>query len=175
MEDDDNRRPSFGGGGGFKRKATDTSNLPSNKHAKTNSSSSAPTAGGKMTFAQRMMAKMGYREGQGLGREGEGIINPIEVKLRPQGAGVGAVKEKTEQYKAEERRKAEARGEVVEDDSSEEERKARRKRKEVGRQKREGGGGVLLRLLARARGRSSTRLLRMSGLRLLGWRCPRLC
>jgi tuftelin-interacting protein 11 len=84
--------------------------------------------GGKMSFAQKMMAKMGYEEGKGLGREGEGMVNPIEVKLRPQGAGVGAVKEKTAQYKEEQKRAAERRGEEYED-SSEEERKARRERR----------------------------------------------
>jgi tuftelin-interacting protein 11 len=87
-----------------------------------------PSAG--MTFAQKMMAKMGHKAGQGLGREGTGIVAPIEVKLRPQGAGVGSVSEKTSQTKAEEKRKAEQKGEVYEG-SSDEERKARRKRKEI--------------------------------------------
>ena len=84
--------------------------------------------GGTMSFAQKMMAKMGYQEGKGLGKEGEGMVNPIEVKLRPQGAGVGTIKEKTAQYKDEQKRAAERRGEEYED-SSEEERKARRERR----------------------------------------------
>lgn len=79
-------------------------------------------------FAKKMMEKMGWKEGQGLGEGGEGIVNPIEVKLRPQGAGVGAVKERTEQYKEEQRRAAERRGETYED-SSDEERRARKERK----------------------------------------------
>ncbi|KAI9715203.1 MAG: hypothetical protein M1828_001029 [Chrysothrix sp. TS-e1954] len=95
------------------------------------------TDGSKMSFAQKMMAKMGHVEGGGLGREGHGMLNPIEVKLRPQGAGVGAVKEKTPQAKVEARRAAEQRGEQFED-SSDEEKRARRRRKEAGRSSRSG-------------------------------------
>ncbi|KAK4624223.1 G-patch domain-containing protein [Fulvia fulva] len=94
--------------------------------------------GGMSKFAQKMMSKMGWQEGQGLGKEGEGIAAPIEVKLRPQGAGVGTVKERTEQYKQEQRRAAERRGEEYEDSSDEE----RKRRKERQKKSRSGLGGV---------------------------------
>ncbi|KAI9882664.1 MAG: hypothetical protein M1823_005590 [Watsoniomyces obsoletus] len=84
------------------------------------------------SFAARMMAKMGHKPGEGLGVSGQGITNPIDVKLRPQGAGLGAVKEKTEQAKREERRAARLRGETLEE-SSEEERKARKQKSKGGR------------------------------------------
>lgn len=77
-----------------------------------------------------MMAKMGYKEGQGLGSGGQGIINPIEAQARPQGIGLGAVREKTKQARDEEKRAAARRGEEIEDDSSDEERKRRQKKKE---------------------------------------------
>ncbi|KAJ5666029.1 uncharacterized protein N7477_008477 [Penicillium maclennaniae] len=69
------------------------------------------------SFAARMMAKMGYKEGQ--------------AQARPQGAGLGAVREKTKQARDEERRDAKRRGETVEESSDEE--KQRRRRKKDGR------------------------------------------
>ncbi|KAK4120666.1 TFP11-domain-containing protein [Parathielavia appendiculata] len=82
------------------------------------------------SFGARMMAKMGYVEGKGLGKEGQGRNVIIEANLRPQKVGLGAVKEKTEQERLEEKRQARLRGEEV-IDSEEEERKkkaARRKK-----------------------------------------------
>ncbi|RDL40800.1 Uncharacterized protein BP5553_00779 [Venustampulla echinocandica] len=83
------------------------------------------------SFAARMMAKMGYKEGQGLGKEGTGRSGVIEVVQRPQGVGLGAVKEKSKQEIEEEKRQAKLRGEVYED-SDEERKKRRRKPKTSG-------------------------------------------
>ncbi|KAH7312759.1 GC-rich sequence DNA-binding factor-like protein-domain-containing protein [Stachybotrys elegans] len=80
------------------------------------------------SFGARMMAKMGYVEGKGLGKEGQGRNIIIEANLRPQGVGLGAVKEKSEQERKEEKRQAEMRGETVVD-SDEEEKKKRRNAK----------------------------------------------
>ncbi|CAG8958266.1 hypothetical protein HYFRA_00000621 [Hymenoscyphus fraxineus] len=94
-----------------------------------NASGSAPINAG--SFAARMMAKMGYKEGQGLGKEGTGRSGVIEVVQRPQGVGLGAVKEKSRQEIEEEKRQAKIRGEKYED-SDEERKKKRRKPKTSG-------------------------------------------
>ncbi|KAF4972039.1 hypothetical protein FSARC_1307 [Fusarium sarcochroum] len=80
------------------------------------------------SFGARMMAKMGYQEGHGLGKEGQGRNVIIEANLRPQGVGLGVVKEKSEQERKEEKRQAKMRGEEVVD-SDEEEKKRRKKAK----------------------------------------------
>lgn len=45
-------------------------------------------AGGQMTAAQRMMAKMGWKEGQGLGRQEQGITTPLMARKTDRRAGV---------------------------------------------------------------------------------------
>lgn len=41
-------------------------------------------------FGSKMMAKMGYVEGCGLGKDGQGMAEPIEVLQRPKSLGLGA-------------------------------------------------------------------------------------
>ncbi|KAL1889781.1 hypothetical protein Cpir12675_005646 [Ceratocystis pirilliformis] len=108
--------------------------LPDDSRAAPQAPKSSAFASGRKSkfgnsFAQRMMLKMGYVEGQGLGKESQGRNVIIEANLRPQGVGLGAVKEKSEKERKEERRQAQLRGEKLEDDSDEErERKATSKK-----------------------------------------------
>ncbi|PFH51847.1 hypothetical protein AMATHDRAFT_58383 [Amanita thiersii Skay4041] len=80
------------------------------------------------TFGAKMLAKMGWQAGTGLGATGEGIVNPIESKMRPQKMGIAfkGFKERTEQAKQEARRK----GEVISDDEDPKLRKAKKKARE---------------------------------------------
>ncbi|KAL0340398.1 UNVERIFIED_CONTAM: Tuftelin-interacting protein 11 [Sesamum radiatum] len=41
-------------------------------------------------FGSKMMAKMGYIEGTGLGKDGQGMAQPIKVSQRPKSLGLGA-------------------------------------------------------------------------------------
>ncbi|KAG5635788.1 hypothetical protein H0H81_010131 [Sphagnurus paluster] len=77
------------------------------------------------SFGARMLARMGWQAGTGLGATGEGIVTPVESKLRPQKMGIAfkGFREKTEQSKLEARR----RGEVVSDDEDVKTKKFRKK------------------------------------------------
>lgn len=69
--------PSAGGGGGegFSIERSETAGL-------------GVGAGGQMTAAQRMMAKMGWKAGQGLGKQEQGITTPLMAKKTDRRAGV---------------------------------------------------------------------------------------
>ncbi|KAL4965099.1 putative G-patch domain protein (TFIP11) [Aspergillus stella-maris] len=106
-----------------------------------NAANKSPAGGGiaANSFGARMLAKMGHVQGQGLGSSGQGIVNPIEAQARPQGIGLGAVKEKSKEARAEEKRAATMRGESVEESSDEEyKRKKRQQRKDKQRADGEG-------------------------------------
>lgn len=52
------------------------------------------------SFGLRMLQKMGYQEGEGLGKDGNGIKEPIQVKLKYDKLGIGT--EEAEKKKKEE-------------------------------------------------------------------------
>ncbi|KAF9918157.1 hypothetical protein FBU30_000357 [Linnemannia zychae] len=58
-------------------------------------------------FGLKMLEKMGWKKGYGLGVGGTGIVEPIQTKLRPVKMGIGyrGFKEKTDQDRAEEKRR----------------------------------------------------------------------
>ena len=55
------------------------------------------------SFGARMLAKQGWASGTGLGAKQEGIVTPVESKLRPRAMGIGhnGFRERTDQSKRE--------------------------------------------------------------------------
>ncbi|GAW22136.1 hypothetical protein ANO14919_116710 [Xylariales sp. No.14919] len=117
-------------------------NLPDEPSSAPQTPKPSAFGGGSKTksFAARMMAKMGYVEGQGLGANAQGRSNIIEATIRPQGnVGLGTVREKSQQELKEEKRQARLRGEDV-PDSDEERKKAKRERKKKAGESASGSG-----------------------------------
>lgn len=69
-------------------------------------------------FGFNLLKKMGWSAGAGLGAGGEGMVTPLESKLRPKAMGLAfeGFTERTKQSKLEEKRKKAATGEAVSDD-----------------------------------------------------------
>ncbi|KAH7096395.1 TFP11-domain-containing protein [Auriculariales sp. MPI-PUGE-AT-0066] len=80
------------------------------------SSGSRPATPSISSFGARLMAKMGWESGTGLGASGEGMVTPVETKLRPTKMGIAfkGFKERTDQAKTEAKR----RGEDISDDET---------------------------------------------------------
>jgi len=57
-------------------------------------------------IGSRLLSKMGWKPGQGIGKAGGGVVNPLEQKLRPNsmGLGYGGFKETTSKAKAQQAR-----------------------------------------------------------------------
>lgn len=85
------RRAAMSGSGGAAAAQRTPSSPPHGDGFAIGSSSSAGLglgAGGQMTAAQRMMAKMGWKEGQGLGKQEQGITAPLVAKKTDRRGGV---------------------------------------------------------------------------------------
>jgi len=114
----------------FKREAFATPSKPANLSASEMMHFSKIAS----SFGSRMLEKMGWTAGTGLGVEGAGIVTPIESKLRPQKMGIAfkGFREKTEQSK----REAKRRGENVSDEEEDEKTKKMRRKVREAEQKR---------------------------------------
>lgn len=54
----------------------------------------------KESFGMRMLEKMGFKQGEGLGKDGNGIKEPVQIKMKSNKQGIGS--EETEKRKKEE-------------------------------------------------------------------------
>lgn len=79
---------SGGGSGGKGRSSSPPGNVDGFSIGKSETSGLGVGAGGQMTAAQRMMAKMGWKQGQGLGKSEQGITTPLMAKKTDRRAGV---------------------------------------------------------------------------------------
>lgn len=91
-------------------------------------------------FGFELLKKMGWTAGAGLGQGGEGMVTPLESKLRPKAMGLAfeGFSERTKQAKQEEKRKKGLKGEVVSEDEEDEWGRPTKKGKEKQKAKQKG-------------------------------------
>eukprot|EP00271_Cylindrocystis_brebissonii_P010413 TRINITY_DN265_c1_g2_i1.p1 TRINITY_DN265_c1_g2~~TRINITY_DN265_c1_g2_i1.p1 ORF type:complete len:1011 (+),score=292.58 TRINITY_DN265_c1_g2_i1:81-3035(+) len=77
------------GGGGFNREESEVI-LSSSTFTTTNEMGFGDFEAHTLGFGSRMLAKMGFQAGEGLGRAGQGIATPVEAVRRPKMLGLGA-------------------------------------------------------------------------------------
>uniref|UniRef100_A0A1J3IHY7 DNA-damage-repair/toleration protein DRT111, chloroplastic n=1 Tax=Noccaea caerulescens TaxID=107243 RepID=A0A1J3IHY7_NOCCA len=82
------RRAAMSGGSGKRRSTSPPGNVDGFSIGKSETIGLGVGAGGQMTAAQRMMAKMGWKQGQGLGKSEQGITTPLMAKKTDRRAGV---------------------------------------------------------------------------------------
>lgn len=80
----------------------------------------------------KMLEKMGWKSGTGLGTQGEGIVTPLETKARPKGMGLSykGFEERTTQAKEEDRRN----GKIIGDDDDDKQGKKKDRRSQAVRE-----------------------------------------
>ena len=85
-------------------------------------------------FGSKMLAKMGWVKGQGIGKAGHGVVNPLEQKLRPNsmGLGFGGFKETTAKAKIQQERILHADSDRVKPDSDDSDDELARERRKQG-------------------------------------------
>ena len=97
-------------------------NERSAKKAKKEAAVSLKQGASKISLGLSMLQKMGWKGESGLGKNGTGITQALDVQVRPRDAGLGMIDEKTvAQKKLERQRRGEAMASSSEDDDDDDE------------------------------------------------------